>query len=237
MPLNKYLAHCGITSRRKAVLPIAQGRVVVNNQVVRESGRRIEVEKDTILLDGKNVKPPCCFRYVLLNKPRGVITAVDDGRGRKTVVDLLSTGERLFPVGRLDLDTEGALLLTNDGELAYRLTHPKYEIEKVYEALVKGQVKKETLEVIASGVALSEGVAVTGQARILKKNRRQTWIEIRVHEGKKRQIRQMMKAVGHPVVQLKRTQFAGLKVTGLASGKWRSLTVSEVKTLYQKVHV
>jgi len=235
MQLNKYLAFCGVASRRKANLTIAQGRVLVNNEVVQEFGRVVDPERDAIFLDGQRLKPPQHYRYILMNKPGGVITAAADYRGRKTVLDLVSVDERVFPVGRLDYDTVGVLLLTNDGELAYRLTHPKYEVEKVYEAWVEGRVKKSALQKLAEGIVLNGGVSVKGKAEILTQKDGQTLVEIRIHEGKKRQIKRMLKAVGHPVVCLKRTRFAGLTVNGLEEGEWRELTKGEVEKLYRNV--
>lgn len=232
--LNKYIALCGVTSRRKANIPIVQGRVRVNDEVVQELGHAVDPEKDYIFLDGQRLKLPRRYRYILMNKPRGVITAAVDGRGRKTVMDLIRSDERVFPVGRLDYDTEGVLLITNDGELAYRLTHPKFEMEKVYEAWVEGQVKEITLRKLARGVVLNGGVSVRGEASILDQKGEKTLVEISVHEGKKRQIKRMMKFVEHPVIYLRRTRFAGLTVNGLNAGEWRELTREEVERLYRE---
>jgi len=235
MQLNKYLALCGVAARRKANIVIAQGRVIVNEEVVKKLGYRVDPERDKIFLDGQLLKPPQIYKYILMNKPAGVITSVEDDSDRKTVVDLVGADERLFPVGRLDYDTEGTLLITNDGELSYRLSHPKYEVGKVYQAWVDGYVKREAIQKLAEGVAINPGVIVKGNAKILDQKERKTLVEIRIHEGKKRQIKQMMRAIGHPVIQLKRTRFAGLTVDGLKSGEWRELTIEEIEKLYQKV--
>ena len=233
--MNKYIALCGVTSRRKANAIIHQGRVSVNDEVVETLGRVVDSEKDIVCLDSQRLQPPQRYRYVLMNKPDGAITSVLDGRGRKTVLDFVDGDDRIFPVGRLDYDTEGVLLLTNDGELAYRLTHPKYEMEKVYEAWVEGRVHQNDLQKLTDGIVLNGGVRVRGEARILGRRGGQTLVEIRVHEGKKRQIKRMMKAVDHPVVALRRTHFAGLTVDGLDTGEYRDLTAGEVEALYRQV--
>ena len=235
MQLNKYLALCGVAARRKANMVIVQGRVIVNKEVVKKLGYKVDPEKDKIFLDGRLLKPPQIYKYILMNKPAGVITSVEDDRNRKTVVDLIGANERLFPVGRLDYDTEGVLLITNDGELSYRLSHPKYEVDKIYQAWVDGYVTEEALKKLAEGIVINPGVIVKGEAKILSRKEKKTLVKISVHEGKKRQIKRMMKAIGHPVVQLKRTQFAGLTVDGLKSGEWRELTGEEIKELYKQV--
>lgn len=233
MQLNRYLALCGVASRRKANGIIASGRVEVNGQKVERLGVIVDPQKDKILMDRRELKLPERLRYILCNKPVGVITSVTDGRGRKTICDLIDVKERVFPVGRLDLDTEGALLLTNDGELAYRLAHPKFEIEKIYEAWVDGQVKKEEVQKFRKGIFIDEGILVRGEAIILDREQEKTRVQIRVHEGKKRQIKRMMRAVGHPVISLVRTRFAGLGVQGLKAGEWRELAQEEVRKLYK----
>jgi 23S rRNA pseudouridine2605 synthase len=233
MQLNKYLALCGIASRRKASLPILQGRVIVNDDCVRELGRVVDPQKDRIFLDGHRLECPEKYRYILMNKPAGVITAVVDDRKRKTVVDLIASDVRVFPVGRLDYDTEGVLLLTNDGELAYRLAHPKFEIDKVYHAWVEGHVQKDTLQKLRQGVFIDKGVKVSGEVIVLERKANQTRVEIRIHQGKKRQVKRMMKSVGHAVLHLERIRFAGLEVNGLDKGQWRELTAKEVDTLYR----
>jgi 23S rRNA pseudouridine2605 synthase len=221
-----------VASRRKAGEMISQKRVRVDQEVISEPGYRIDPDTDPVFLDGKPVKPPNHFRTVLLNKPSGVLTTVRDDRDRKTVIDLIPLTERLFPVGRLDLDTTGVLLLTNDGDLAYRLTHPKYEIEKVYEAWVEGLVDEKIGEKFKEGIAIDPGVIVSGEVRILKKERNRSKLEIRIHEGKKRQIKRMSQAVGHRVISLERVNFAGLISEGLKPGEWRELTSEEVERLY-----
>lgn len=233
MQLNKYLASCGVTSRRKANHAILEGRVELNGERVKRLGVTVDPWRDVVRLDGKILELSRRRRYVLLHKPAGVITSAVDGRGRKTVIDLVGADERLFPVGRLDLDTEGVLLLTDDGDLAYRLTHPKFEMEKVYEAVVEGCVDDDSVKRLARGVSIGPDVRVKADVRLMKVESDQSRIEIRIHEGKKRQIKRMMKAVGHPVMYLKRRVFAGLTVDDLEKGAWRDLDDDEVNRLYE----
>ena len=234
MQLNRFLAICGVASRRKATDAIVKGRVNVNNQPILDLGRTIDPDKDLVDLDGHRLAYPRHFHYILLNKPRGVITTVDDDRGRKTVLDLIDSKERLFPVGRLDFDTVGTLLLTNDGDLTYRLTHPKYRVEKIYHVWVKGRVGETEIQQLKRGVAIEPDVVVHGDARIISREPHRTRIKISIHEGKKRQIKRMMKAIGSPVIQLERHQFAGLTTGNLKRGEWRHLTEVEVNCLYEK---
>jgi 23S rRNA pseudouridine2605 synthase len=232
LQLNKYLALCGVASRRKASTVIDEGRVVVNGEVVQKQGRVIQLHKDKILFDGNPVLPPDKYRYIIMNKPAGFITSVEDNRGRKTVLDLIDEKIHIFPVGRLDYDTEGVLLLTNDGDLAYRLTHPKFQIDKIYEVWVEGIINDHILNRLRKGVDIGEGINVKGEVKILDQNKRQTKIEICIHEGKKRQIKRMMKAVDCPVIKLRRIKFAGLTIESLDNGIWRDLTLDEVDELY-----
>jgi 23S rRNA pseudouridine2605 synthase len=224
MPLNKYLAFCGFSSRRKAVR--------VNDAVVTEPGTVIDPDCDRVFLEDQRMEPPKSCRYIVLNKPMGAITSVADARGRKTVLDCITIRERIFPVGRLDYDTKGVLLLTNDGDLAYRLTHPRFGIEKVYQARVEGRVRPSVLEKLRKGVAIGESVRVNGEAEILESGNDESLLEIRIHEGKKRQVKRMMKSVGHPVIHLTRTCFAGITAGKLSAGEWRDLTEEEVARLY-----
>lgn len=235
MQLNKYLALCGLASRRGAVEPIKAGKVIVNGQIVREPGFKVEPGQDRVTFKGRVVAPPKAFRYVLLNKPSGTLTTLEDDRGRATVVSLLPPGARVFPVGRLDYDTEGALLLTNDGDLAYRLAHPRYNVEKVYRAWVDGVLDEGAIEKLRKGVRLIGGPQVSGEAKVVASKPDKTRVEIRIHEGRKHQVKRMLKAVGHPVEKLERTVFAGLNVKGLSRGGWRELSPVEVKKLYRMV--
>ena len=225
MRLNAYLARAGVASRRKADELIKTGRVTVNG----EPGQlNTFVEKrDRVELDGKPLaRQP--LAYVLLHKPAGVVTTASDPNGRPTVVELVSDHEtRLVPVGRLDADTTGALLLTNDGDLAHRLAHPRYEVEKVYEAEVEGEPSDDALRQLEQGVELDDGRTAPARARRLAPSR----IELEIHEGKKHQVKRMLAAVGHPVVRLHRGRYAGLTLKGLGPGESRELTGAEVERL------
>ena len=225
MRLNAYLARAGVASRRKADELIKTGRVTVNG----EPGQlNTFVEKrDRVELDGKPLaRQP--LAYVLLHKPAGVVTTASDPHGRPTVVELVSDHKtRLVPVGRLDADTTGALLLTNDGDLAHRLAHPRYEVEKIYEAEVEGEPSDDALRQLEQGVELDDGRTAPARARRLAPSR----IELEIHEGKKHQVKRMLAAVGHPVVRLHRGRYAGLTLKGLGPGESRELTGAEVERL------
>ena len=229
MRLNAYLARAGVASRRGADELIKAGRVVVDgvpgelNTVV---GAHAVVE-----VDGKRVRPQK-LAYVLLNKPVGVVTTVRDPHARRTVVDLIGRRPGVVPVGRLDADTTGALLLTNDGPLAHRLAHPRYEVDKVYVAEVEGRPGKDAVQRLADGVELEEGRTAPARVRLLSPSR----LELTIHEGRKHQVKRMFEAVGHPVTRLHRSRYAGLGVDGLESGKWRELTRAEVESLRSIVH-
>jgi 23S rRNA pseudouridine2605 synthase len=223
--LNAYLARAGVASRRRADELIKAGRVTVNG----ETGQlnTFVAKHDRVELDGQALaRQP--LTYVLLNKPAGVVTTARDPRGRPTVVDLVAHhGTRVVPVGRLDADTTGALLLTNDGELAHRLAHPRYEVEKVYEAEVEGEPSDEALARLEEGVELDDGPTAPASARRLGRNT----IELAIHEGRKHQVKRMLAAVGYPVTRLHRSRYAGLSVEGLEPGAWRELEPGEVARL------
>jgi 23S rRNA pseudouridine2605 synthase len=224
MRLNAYLARAGVASRRKADELIKAGRVSVNGEPGQlntfvELGDRVEV-------DGHEVAPQR-LAYVLLHKPPGVVTTASDPQGRPTVVGLVDHEVRVVPVGRLDAETTGALLLTNDGELAHRLAHPKYEVEKVYEAEVEGQFSDEVLRQLAEGVELEDGITAPAEVRRLGPS----VVELSIHEGRNRQVRRMLEAVGHPVRRLHRSRYARLTLEGLAPGEWRELLEQEVRVL------
>jgi 23S rRNA pseudouridine2605 synthase len=235
MHLNKYLALCGVASRRKAVDLIREGRVRVNGETVRKPEHRVRPGSDRVGLNGADLRPPKRFRYVLINKPAGVLTTVSDERGRHSVLDLVPEPRGLFPVGRLDKDTEGVLLLTNDGDLAFRLTHPRYGVEKVYDAWVSGMFDARSVRRLAHGVRIEGGAVVCGHARVLHARPAQSRVRIRIHEGRKRQVRCMLQTVGYPVLRLERVDFAGLTVRGLKRGAWRPLKSNEVGALYRQV--
>ncbi|MBA2361576.1 MAG: rRNA pseudouridine synthase [Actinobacteria bacterium] len=222
--LNAYMARAGIASRRKADELIKAGRVSVNG-AVGQLNTFVE-GKDRVAVDGREIAPQA-LAYVLLHKPAGVVTTARDPHGRPTVVGLVEHTSRVVPVGRLDADTTGAILLTNDGELAHRLAHPKYEVEKVYEAEVEGEPSDDALRRLAGGVELEDGPTAPARARRLGRSK----VELVIHEGRNRQVKRMCDAVGHPVRRLHRTRYAGLTVEGLQPGDWRELTSEEVATL------
>ncbi|WP_146552031.1 pseudouridine synthase [Rummeliibacillus sp. SL167] len=230
--LQKVIAHAGIASRRKAEELITEGKVKVNGQVVRELGTKVS-SSDTIEVEGVKIEKEAKV-YYLLYKPRGVISAVSDDHGRKTVVDLLPHVEqRIFPVGRLDYDTSGVLLLTNDGDFSNLLTHPRYNIDKTYVAKIKGSPRKEDLKKLERGIMLEDGKTAPAKVKVLSSNREQgkSIIAITIHEGRNRQVRRMFEAIGYPVLKLKREQFAFLGLQGLNAGESRTLTAHEVKQL------
>jgi 23S rRNA pseudouridine2605 synthase len=222
--LNAYLARAGIASRRSSEELIRAGRVTVNGET---AGLATFVETgDRVAVDGKDVGPEP-LTYVLLNKPPGVVTTARDPHGRPTVVGLVGHERRVVPVGRLDADTTGVLLLTNDGPLAHRLMHPRYEVNKVYEVEVEGEPSDEALERLMKGVELDDGVTAPAEARRFGASR----LELTVHEGRKHQVKRMLAAVGHPVTRLHRSAYAGLTASGLAQGEWRELSEDEVARL------
>ncbi len=227
--LHKYLARSGIASRRKCEEFIREGRVEVNGEVVREQGVKV-FPGDDVLINGRPVEPGP-LEYYLLNKPAGVISTVSDPRGRKTVVDLVPSRQRLFPVGRLDQDTTGLLILTNDGGLAHRLMHPRYEVDKVYRAEVRGKVSRQVLDHIREGVQLEEGPTTPAQAKLIAQKGADSLLEIVIHEGRKRQVRRMMEALGHPVIKLHRGEYAIFTDEDLELGQYRALTKREVAAL------
>jgi 23S rRNA pseudouridine2605 synthase len=223
--LNAFLARAGVASRRKADELIKAGRVTVNG----EPGQlnTFVAKHDRVELDGRPLARQR-LAYVLLHKPAGVVTTASDPQGRPTVVELVSDHEvRLVPVGRLDADTTGALLLTNDGELAHRLAHPRYEAEKVYETEVEGQPSDEALARLEQGVELDDGPTAPAKTRRLGPN----VVEVTIHEGRKHQVKRMLAAVGHPVRSLHRSRYAGLTLEGLEPGAWRELEPSETDQL------
>jgi 23S rRNA pseudouridine2605 synthase len=222
--LNAYLARAGVASRRRADELIKAGRVTVNG----EPGQlnTFVQSRDRVEVDGKRVELQP-LTYVLLHKPAGTVTTASDPQGRPTVVGLVDHAARVVPIGRLDADTTGALLLTNDGELAHRLAHPRYEVEKVYEAEVEGEPTDEALRRLEQGVELDDGPTAPAQARRLGPTR----VELSLHEGRKHQVKRMLAAVGHPVTRLHRSRYAGLTLEGLEPGRWRELEPFEVARL------
>jgi 23S rRNA pseudouridine2605 synthase len=222
--LNAYLARAGVASRRRADELIKAGRVRVNGRP--GALNDFVGGRDVVEVDGERISAQK-LAYVLLHKPAGVVTTARDPQGRLTVVALVDHPTRVVPVGRLDADTTGALLLTNDGELAHRLAHPRYEVDKVYEADVEGEPDDDALRRLAEGVALEDGRTAPAQARRLGPSR----IELTIHEGRKHQVKRMLEAVGHPVLRLHRSRYARLDLAGVEPGEWRELTLEQIEGL------
>ncbi|HWI55244.1 MAG TPA: pseudouridine synthase [Desulfobacteria bacterium] len=230
--LQKFLAHAGIASRRTCEELISSGKVKVNGLVVREMGVKVDPEKDRVEVAGKDVKIEEEKYYLVLNKPTGYVTTLRDPQKRPKVGDLLKDVKaRVYPVGRLDFDTSGLLLMTNDGDITYRLTHPKHEIGKTYIALVKGVPDQDKLKRFQKGLRLADGTTAPAKIRLLKKQGSNCSLEITIYEGRNRQIRRMCETIGHPVIELKRVSMGFLNLDGLEAGKYRYLTRSEIAKL------
>lgn len=228
--LNKYLANLGICSRRQVAHLLKHQNVTVNGTRVRESGTRIDPAKDDIKLNGKAIRAPKML-YFLLNKPKGIVSTTDDEFGRKNVTSLIPTKERIYPVGRLDKDTTGLIILTNDGTLTNLLTHPRYHVYKVYRMKIKGSIDKPQLSALRNGVLLDDGITSPAKVTILKENLGKTSVEITLHEGKNRQIRRMCETVGLKLLELERIKFGPISGRGLKPGTFRELTKQELQAL------
>ena len=228
--LQKILAHAGIASRRKAEELITQGRVEVNGRIVRELGTKADPDVDIIAVGGKQLTSEKKV-ILMLNKPRGYISTVSDELERKTVMDIAPKIGRLYPVGRLDKDTKGLIILTNDGELAYRLSHPKFEVEKTYHAIVEGEINQTAVQKLQKGVYIGTKKTSPAKIKILFRDKSKTALEIKIHEGMKHQVRDMLYVVGHPVKELVRVKFANLSLGSLKPGAWRFLTKDEIDGL------
>ena len=230
--LQKVLARAGLGSRRVCEEFIADGRVTVNGETA-VLGRRVDVEHDAVALDGVPVVVRDDLVYYLLNKPTGYVSTASDPEGRSTVVDLVPATPRVFPVGRLDYDTEGLLLLTNDGDLTHLLTHPRFGVVKTYLAEVEGEPTPATVRALREGVELDDGRTAPARVTVVQTHGATTAVELGIHEGRNRQVRRMCEAVGHPVVRLVRTRIGPLRDGSLKPGSWRALTHAEVRRLYE----
>ncbi len=232
--LQKFLARAGVASRRGAEKLIVDGEIRVNGVVVKELGTKVDTVKDKVFYKGNLVKLEAQKVYYILNKPRGYISSVKDERGRKTVIDILSdVQERIFPIGRLDYNTEGLLLLTNDGDFMNKLLHPKYEIEKTYVAKIDGIISMDDVNKLARGVQLEDGKTAPADVYVdyIDKQAKVSRVELTIHEGRNRQVRRMFKALGYEVKALKRIAFAGLTLRKLKRGQYRKLEEYELKKL------
>ena len=234
--INKYLSMCGVASRRGGDALIDAGRVVINGKTLEARGAIVDTDNDVVKVDGVEARPVEQTVYIVLNKPSEVMTTLYDPFKRKTVVDYIKTVKhRVYPVGRLDYDVEGVLLLTNDGDLAFRLAHPRYLVTKVYEAVVSGRFTHDKSDRIHRGIKLNDGSIGRAKVSILNFTGQQTRIRLILTEGRKREVKQLCSKVGHPIVSLRRVEFAGIALQNLKVGQFRNLTRGEVNTLRQMV--
>jgi len=230
--LNKYLAQRGVASRREADRMIQEGRVAVNGRVVEDLGHKIDDGRDRVAVDGRKIKPGRELVYMMLNKPKGFLVTLADPLGRATIKNLIpSLPDGVNPVGRLDKNSEGLLLLTNDGEMANRLTHPRYEVRKIYIVCVEGRISPEEIDKLEKGVHIDGGLTAPAKVKVLESRPQSSVLQIEIHEGRKREVRQMCESVGHEVVRLTRVSFAGLRLETLLNGQWRFLKKEEVHRL------
>ena len=234
MRINKYIALCGVASRRKAEELILAGKIKVNDNIVTELSYQVDEENDVVKVDDKIIKEENKLVYILLNKPEVYITTVKDQFDRESVLDLVTDiKERVYPIGRLDYETSGLLLLTNDGDLTYKLTHPKHEVDKTYVARVKGKLTPDEIKMFKSGLKIEDYVTAPAKLKVIRYDEKTnvSLLEIKIHEGKNRQVRKMCKAINHPVLRLKRTAMGKIRIGECEIGKYRYLTEDEVKYL------
>lgn len=233
--LQKLLANAGFASRRKVEELIVQGRIEVNGNISSLGDKANH--KDNILVDGLKVNIDIELETYLLNKPLKVVSTTSDEHGRKSVVDLIETDKRIYPVGRLDYETSGLIILTNDGDLTYHLTHPKFEIPKKYVVSVEGEIEEENILLLKNGVILEDGITAPAQVRILAIKTNSTLFELTIHEGRNRQVRRMCDAIGHSVVSLHRSQIGPIRDSNLKIGQYRKLSLDEIHQLYKTFSV
>lgn len=232
--LQKYMARCGVASRRKCEEIILSSKVKINDKVVNELGVKIDPSKDKVFYNGKRILPEENKLYIMLNKPEGYITSVKDEKGRKTILDLVKVNERIYPIGRLDYDSSGLILLTNDGDIYNKIIHPRVEVEKKYIALCKGVFSDEEIKKFENGIDIGGYITANAKIKLIDKekdkktNTVNSLVEIIIHEGKNRQIRKMCFALGHEVITLKRVAVGDIKLGYLKRGEWRNLTEDEL---------
>lgn len=234
--INKYLAQCGLASRRTADIIVSAGRVTVNGKAVDTPGYMVDEASDEVKVDGVLVRPVGQHTYIVLNKPAGYVTSLSDPHHERTVIDLVrDVGIRVYPVGRLDLDTEGVLLLTSDGEFAHRLTHPRFGISKIYRAHIKGRLSRDETALLEKGMVLPDGQLGRARVRVESARGEYSDLVLELTEGRKREVKHLCRAVGHPVISLVRISFAGIECGRLKKGEWRHLTATEISRLKKKV--
>ena len=232
--LQKYMSRCGVASRRKCEEIILSNKVKINDNIVNELGVKIDPSKDKVFYNGKRILPEENKLYIMLNKPEGYITSVKDEKGRKTILDLVKVNERIYPIGRLDYDSSGLILLTNDGDIYNKIIHPRVEVEKKYIALCKGVFSDEEIKKFENGIDIGGYITANAKIKLIDKekdkktNAVNSLVEIIIHEGKNRQIRKMCSALGHEVITLKRVAVGDIKLGYLKRGEWRNLTEDEL---------
>jgi pseudouridine synthase len=228
--LDKHLANLGVCARRDVKQFLKSEYITVNGERIRESGYRLDPKKDTLLVNGEKIKQPK-LAYYILNKPLGVVSTTDDEFGRDNVTAYIPTEQRIYPVGRLDKDTTGLIILTNDGELTNMLTHPKYHVSKIYRFSIKGRIDPAQLNALRNGVLLNDGITAPARVTVLKQTNSFSYLEITLHEGKNRQIRRMCETVGVKLLELQRIKFGPISIGNLQIGKYRVLTQNEITAL------
>lgn len=226
--LQKYMARCGVASRRRSEEIIASGKVKVNNTVITEPGFKIDFNSDSVEVDGKLIKPEEKKLYIALNKPAGYISSVSDEKGRRTIMELVEVEERIYPIGRLDYDTTGLILLTNDGEIYNKIIHPRMEKNKIYLASIEGFLSSIEIEKLEMGIDIGGYITAPANVKIIREFRNSIDVELTIHEGKNRQIRKMFEAIGHNIINLKRISIGEIKLGNLKEGLWRNLTEKEL---------
>lgn len=238
MRLNKFMAACGVASRRKCDEIILSGRVRINAKVVKKLGVQVDVDKDLVTVDDGAIRIKGDCEYYILNKPTGYVTTVSDPQGRKTVMDLIpESRKRLYPIGRLDYNTSGLLLVTNDGDLTQKLTHPSFELGKTYVAKIAGEVNLMEIAKLRAGVDIGGFVTSKAEVSLLSSNKKESRVKLTIHEGKNRQVRKMFKAIGKTVVELERIAIGKLNLSGLRVGECRPLTEKEIEYLKEVWYV
>ncbi len=237
MRLQKLLAERGIASRRDAEKLISDGRITVNDKIITEMGFKVRDYKDIILIDGKPLPEKPAYIYILIHKPVGYICAAKDEKGKPSILRLVpEIKERIYPLGRLDYDSSGLLILTNDGALTQTLLHPKFKVDKTYVAEIRGPISPGDIDKLKQGVELEDGITAPARISLKRRGKTSSQIEITIHEGKKRQIRRMCKAIGHPIIRLHRNRFGSLNLGKLKAGQWRELTAKEINNLKKEAN-